>query len=63
MKLNKPRTLNQYVEYRNTLVLRREARKKQGLLPEYGEDYYTQRIREIDKQYPQFKGLGKVKLK
>lgn len=60
---NKPRTFEQYIEYRNTLVTRRDARKRSGLLPKNSEDYYTIRIREIDSQYPQFKAMGHVKLK
>ena len=60
---NKPRTLEQYIEYRNTLITRREARVKHGLIPENTEDYYTIRIREIDNQHPEFKAMGKIKLK
>jgi len=61
---NKPRTLEQYIQYRNTLVIRRDARERQGLKPVDGkEDYYTIRIRELDNQHPEFKGMGKVKLK
>lgn len=61
---NKPRTLPQYISYRNTLVLRRAARHRQGLLPSSGrKDYYTIRIRELDEQHPEFKGVGQVNLK
>jgi hypothetical protein len=61
---NKPRTLPQYIQYRNTLVTRRAARQKHGLKPLSGrEDYYTIRIRELDEQHPEFKGMGQVNLK
>lgn len=61
---NKPRTLEQYIEYRNTLLKRRDARIKQGLKPMSGrDDYYTIRLKEIDSQITEFKGLGKVRLK
>ena len=64
MKQNKPRTLKQYIDYRNTLVTRRDARYRQGLLPSNGQpDYYTLRIIEIDNQYPQFKAMGRIYLK
>lgn len=61
---NKPRTLQEYIEYRNKLITRLEARKRQGLRPISGkEDYYTIRLREIDEQISEFKGIGKVYLK
>lgn len=61
---NKPRTLEQYIEYRNTLLTRRDARHRQGLKPLDGkDDYYTIRLKEIDSQIVQFKGLGQVRLK
>lgn len=60
MKKNKPLTLTQYVDYRNKLLIRRDARRKNFSKQ---VNYYDIRIEEIDRQYPQFSGLGKIKLK
>lgn len=60
---NKPRTLQQFIEYRNMLIKRRDSRLKHGLLPLNKDDYYTIRLIELDQQFPQFKGIGRIKLK
>lgn len=54
---NKTLTLNQFIDYRNKLVTRREARHKH--FPEK-VTYYDLRIQQLDNQFPQFKGLGKI---
>lgn len=60
MKKNKPLTLTQYVDYRNKLITRRDARHKH--FPNK-TTYYDIRLDEIDRQYPQFSAMGKIKLK
>lgn len=50
-------TLEQFIEYRNKLVTRREARHKN--FPEK-TTYYDLRLKKLDKQFPQFKGIGKI---
>lgn len=57
---NKTLTLNQFIEYRNKLVTRREARHKH--FPEK-TTYYDLRLEQLDKKFPEFKGLGKINKK
>lgn len=58
---NKPRTLKEGIAYRNTILLRAEARTR--TFQDNGNNYYWLRLKEIDQQYPEFKGLGQIKLK
>jgi hypothetical protein len=58
MHPNKPRTLEQLIEYRNEIVLKAAIRSKDP-----GYNYYSLRLKEIDQQFPQFKGMGRIVLK
>lgn len=57
---NKPKTFEQYIEYRNELIMKRDNRRKH-----FGPatNYYDLRLIEIDAQHPEFKNFGKVVLK
>lgn len=58
---NKPLTFQEYIAYRNKTLLRANARTK--VFKDNDNNYYWLRLKEIDNQYPEFKGLGQVKLK
>lgn len=58
MHPNKPRTLEELIEYRNEIVSKAERRSLYQPL-----NYYVLRLQEIDQQFPQFKGMGRIKLK
>jgi hypothetical protein len=58
---NKPKTLPEYIEYRNMILLKAENRTAK--FRDRGFNYYWLRLQEIDMQYPEFKGLGKIHLK
>jgi hypothetical protein len=58
---NKPRTLQEYIEYRNMIIERGTARSNK--FHDFHQNYYWLRLIEIDNQYPEFKGLGIVRLK
>lgn len=58
---NKPKSFQEYIAYRNELLLKRDQR-----ILTFGDlclNYYHYRLIEIDSQYPEFKGLGKIILK
>lgn len=64
--MQKQLTLEQYIEYRNKLVTRRDARLRvfgNKSFTGKHKDYYSIKLQILDDQYPQFKGLGKVHLK
>lgn len=58
MHPNKPRTLEELIEYRNEIVSKAERRSLYQPL-----NYYVLRLQEIDQQFPQFKGIGRIRLK
>jgi hypothetical protein len=58
---NKPRTLQEYIAYRNEIFLRAQARTEK--FQDGKNNYYWLRLLDIDNQYPEFKGLGGVFLK
>lgn len=53
-------TLQEYIDYRNKLVTRRDARARH--FPEK-VTYYTARLEILDRQYPEFRGIGHIQLK
>lgn len=53
-------SLNQFIEYRNKLIIRREARHKN--FPEK-VTYYDLKLETLDNAFPEFKGMGLIKLK
>ncbi len=56
--------LKLFIEYRNMVISKRDARLKHGLVSISGkQDYYTIRLKEINKKFPEFKGIGKIKFK
>jgi hypothetical protein len=57
---NKPMTEEKYIAYRNELIERRNSRRQHFGL---AINYYDLRLEEIDMQYPEYKGIGKVFLK
>lgn len=57
---NKTLTLKQFIQYRNMLLVRRDARKKN--FPEK-ITYYDIRIKELNELYPEFSNFGKINLK
>lgn len=56
--------LKHFIEYRNMIISKRDARLKHGLVSPTGQqDYYTIRLKEINKQFPELKSIGKIKFK
>ena len=58
---NKPRTLQEYIEYRNMIWDKAHARS--NTFHDFKQNYYWLRLIEIDNQYPEFKGMGKITIK
>jgi len=54
-------TFEQFIEYRNKIVIRLRARKKH--FKSNKPNYYEIRLEQIDSQYPEFKKLGVINLK
>lgn len=59
-KTIKELSLNEYVEERNRVYTHARTRSLS-----YGEtrNYWAYRLREMDKQHPEFRGMGVIKIK
>ncbi len=58
---NKPKTFEEYIEYRNMIITK--ANNRTAKFNDHKQNYYWLRLQEIDAQYPEFKALGRIELK
>lgn len=54
-------TYEQFIAYRNKMIIRRDARRRS--FPKDPDSYYDIRIREINQLYPEYAHFGQIQLK